>query len=282
MPATCWSSSMTATTAPRWRRRMRRWPANEATLANLDATRRLQEAMIAQARGRARCGRGRGRARTVRRRALPRAGLGPVRLAAALPAGRCRRQEGACRRCQGARRRSPRRERRLDVIDTQKQQAQAALAAGHCRARPRAAQPRLHRAARADRRHRRQPQRANGRLRHGRARSCISLVPARGLWVDANFKESQLAAHAPRACRRRSRPTCCRAEVFAATSPAWRRRPAPSSACCRPRTRPATSPRSCSGCRCASCSTATLAARPAASRPLGHRRASTSASAEPR
>ncbi len=46
----------------------------------------------------------------------------------------------------------------------------------------------------------------------------LSIIPAHGLWVDANFKEDQLARMRRRASRRRSSPTCCRATCFAATS----------------------------------------------------------------
>jgi multidrug efflux pump subunit AcrA (membrane-fusion protein) len=48
----------------------------------------------------------------------------------------------------------------------------------------------------------------------------ISLVPAHGLWVDANFKESQLAQIRPGDWRPRSRPMCCVDRRFTGTSPA--------------------------------------------------------------
>ena len=80
------------------------------------------------------------------------------------------------------------------------------------------------------------------------------VVPMDKLYIVANFKETQLAKLVPGEkvqdlgrCRRRttnSKAPCRR----------WRRPPARCSRCCRRRTRPATSPRSCSACRCASTS----------------------------
>ncbi len=78
----------------------------------------------------------------------------------------------------------------------------------------------------------------------------LSLVPAHGLWIDANFKENQLAH------MRAGQPVTIVADVlpnhpFRGMSPAWRRRPAHASASCRRRTRPGISLKSCSGCRSA-------------------------------
>ena len=87
-------------------------------------------------------------------------------------------------------------QRRLDVIDTQKQQAQAALAqavADHDLAQLNLGYTEL-----------RAP--IDGTVGNRSARpgayamvgaQLISLVPAHGLWVDANFKESQLARIRP-------------------------------------------------------------------------------------
>ena len=40
------------------------------------------------------------------------------------------------------------------------------------------------------------------------------MVPSRGLWVDANFKEDQLARMRRKVRRWRSAPTCCAGKVF--------------------------------------------------------------------
>ena len=79
----------------------------------------------------------------------------------------------------------------------------------------------------------------------------MALVPLDASYVDANFKETQLADIQPgqkvdvavdASTARWSRAWCHRS----------RRPRARSSRCCRPTTRPAISPRSCSGSRCAS------------------------------
>ena len=76
----------------------------------------------------------------------------------------------------------------------------------------------------------------------------IAVVPLRHVYVIANYKETQLThcalASRPRCASTHSRASCCTAM--------WRpgrRAPGRSSRCCRPTTRPATSPRWCSGCR---------------------------------
>ena len=176
---------------------------------------------------------------------------------AALAAGGRGLSEGAGGRCQGARGVEAA-QRQLDVIDTQKQQTEAALA-GAIADRDTAQLNVGYTELRAP---------IDGTIGNRSARNgayasvgaqFISLVPAHGLWVDANFKESQLAhmraGHAGddrgRRAAGRSVPWPCRR--------AWRRRPVPCSACCRRRMPPATSPRSCSACRCACCSMATRA-----------------------
>jgi membrane fusion protein (multidrug efflux system) len=83
----------------------------------------------------------------------------------------------------------------------------------------------------------------------------MSIVPARGLWIDANFKESQLASFRPGMAATVEADAVPGRRNSTAMSPASRRPPARSSACCRPRTPRATSPRSSSAFRCASCST---------------------------
>jgi membrane fusion protein (multidrug efflux system) len=121
--------------------------AQRATLANLDATGRLQEAMIAQAEAEV----------AAAEAEVARSGF----------------------------------ERRLDVIDTQKQQTQAALTqavADQELARLNLGYTELHAPI-------------DGVIGNRSARvgayatlgaQLLSLVPAHGLWIDANFKESQL------------------------------------------------------------------------------------------
>ena len=58
----------------------------------------------------------------------------------------------------------------------------------------------------------------------------MSVIPAHGLWVDANFKEDQLARMRPGQPATRRRPMCCRARCSTATSRASRRGPARCSA----------------------------------------------------
>ena len=100
----------------------------QATLANLEATRRLQQALIAEAAGRDR--RRRRRDRPCPRRSGP---LAPARRPMPPPPSRPSQkgdadlQGSARRRRQGAGGASMRRERQLEVIDTQKQQTRAAL-----------------------------------------------------------------------------------------------------------------------------------------------------------
>ena len=77
------------------------------------------------------------------------------------------------------------------------------------------------------------------------------------------------AAARARRCRSRSTPSRPRAST--ARSRASRRPPARCSACCRPTTPPATSPRSCSACRCASACRPTSPSRPAAPGHVGGR-----------
>jgi membrane fusion protein (multidrug efflux system) len=79
----------------------------------------------------------------------------------------------------------------------------------------------------------------------------MSVVADTGVWVTANYKETQLHdVRVGRSSRSTSTPTAAR------RSRAWSRasapRPGRASRCCRPTTRRATSPRSCSASRCAS------------------------------
>ena len=79
-----------------------------------------------------------------------------------------------------------------------------------------------------------------------------SLVPLEAVYIDANFKETQVAQLQPGQPVAISGRRACRAGRSRARWRASRRPPARCSRCCRPTTPPATSPRSCSACRCAS------------------------------
>jgi membrane fusion protein, multidrug efflux system len=165
--------------------------AQEATLANLDATRRLQESMIAQAEAGV----------TAADAEVARSRFDVVRysrLASDQYASLQRFQQAdadnkkAIAAVEKARAALAAARRRLDVIDTHKQQARAALdqAIAECDlARLNLGYTEL-----------RAP--IDGIVGNRSARNgayamvgaqLISLVPAHGLWVDANFKESQLA-----------------------------------------------------------------------------------------
>jgi membrane fusion protein, multidrug efflux system len=169
--------------------------AKEAGLANLDATRRLQESMIAQAEAEldsAEAEVARSRSDVERYR----------RLASDQYASLQRFQQAdadnrkAIASADKARAALAAAQRRLDVIDTQKQEIQATLAqavADHDLAQLNLGFTEL-----------RAP--IDGTVGNRSARAgayatvggqLISLVPARGLWVDANFKESQLARIRP-------------------------------------------------------------------------------------
>ena len=81
----------------------------------------------------------------------------------------------------------------------------------------------------------------------------MAIVPLDQVWVDANFKEPQLAAMRVGQPVHAQSPTSTAARSsITARSPASAPAPARRSRCCRRRTRPATGSRSCSACRCAS------------------------------
>jgi membrane fusion protein (multidrug efflux system) len=164
--------------------------AQEATLANLDATRRLQESMIAQAEAEV----------TAADAEVARSRFDVVRysrLASDQYASLQRFQQAdadnkkAIATVKKARAAVAAARRRIDVIDTQKQQAQAALdqaIAERDLARLNLGYTEL-----------RAPIEGvvgNRSARNGAyamvGAQLISLVPTHGLWVDANFKESQL------------------------------------------------------------------------------------------
>ena len=79
-------------------------------------------------------------------------------------------------------------------------------------------------------------------------RPLLTLVPLASVYIEANFRETQLPGSGPgRQCPSRSTP--CRASPWRAGSTASARPAAPPSRPSRRTTRPATSPRSCSACR---------------------------------
>ncbi len=169
--------------------------AQRAALANLDATRHLQEAMVTEAKA----------GIDASEAEVARSEFDLVRyrrLASNEFASRQRLQQADADQKQAkagadkARATLAAAERRLLVIDTQKQAAQAALAealAGRKIAELNLGYTEI-----------RAP--IDGTVGNRSARSgafasvgaqLMSLVPARGLWVDANFKESQLALMRP-------------------------------------------------------------------------------------
>jgi membrane fusion protein (multidrug efflux system) len=169
--------------------------AEQATLANLDATRRLQEAMIAQAEAEV----------AAADAEVDRSGFDVVRyrqLASSEFASAQRLQQADADHKKGiaaaakARAAVEAAQRQLDVIDTQKQEAEAALA--EAIAERDLAQLNLgYTELRAP---------IDGTIGNRSARAgafatvgaqLMSVVPAQGLWVDANFKESQLAHMQP-------------------------------------------------------------------------------------
>ncbi|MBV8591562.1 MAG: HlyD family secretion protein, partial [Acetobacteraceae bacterium] len=162
-----------------------------ATLANLDATRRLQEATIAQAQAELA-----GTAAEITRskydvdryRALSHDQFASEQRFQQADAD-YRKALAADTKARAALEAAL---RKLEVIDTQKQQTQAALA-GAIADRDTAQLNLGYTELRAP---------ADGTVGNRSARPCayatvgaqlISLVPARGLWVDANFKENQIA-----------------------------------------------------------------------------------------
>jgi membrane fusion protein (multidrug efflux system) len=165
--------------------------AQEATLANLDATRRLQESMIAQAEAEvatADAEVARSRFDVVRYSRLASDQYASIQRFQQADADN-KKAIAAVAKAQAALAAA---RRRLDVIDTRKQQTQAAL--DQAIAERELAQLNLgYTEVRAP---------IDGVVGNRSARNgayamvgaqLISLVPAHGLWVDANFKESQLA-----------------------------------------------------------------------------------------
>ncbi|WP_199902794.1 HlyD family secretion protein [Azospirillum sp. B4] len=165
--------------------------AQEATLANLDAQRRLQQAVINQAAagvGAAKAETDRARYDQDRYRALSATAAASVQAfekADAAYKQAVANGEKATATLQAA-------QRQTDVIDTQKRQAEAALA-GAIADRDTAQLNLSYTELRAP---------IDGTVGNRSARpgayatvgaQLIAIVPAQGLWVDANFKENQIA-----------------------------------------------------------------------------------------
>ena len=166
--------------------------AQRATLANLDATRRLQLAVIAQARASITAAEAevkRSHEDEVRFRDLSAHSAASIQVYQKAEAD----YKEALAQDQKSRAAADAAERQLEVIDTQKRQTEAALAEADASvdlARLNLSYTEL-----------RAPIAGvvgNRSARTGAYASIgtqlISLVPAQGLWVDANFKESQLAS----------------------------------------------------------------------------------------
>ena len=163
----------------------------QATLANLDATRRLQEAVIAQAQAELSATAAeitRAKYDVDRYRSLAHDQFGSLQRFQQADAD----YQKALAADQRSRAALEAAQRQLDVIDTQKQQTQAALA-GAVADRESAQLNLGYTELRAP---------IDGTVGNRSARTgayatvgaqLISLVPTNGLWVDANFKENQLA-----------------------------------------------------------------------------------------
>ncbi len=169
--------------------------AQRATLANLDATRRLQSAIIAQARAGVAASDAevtRARDDQVRFRDLSAHSAASIQVFQKADAD----YKQALAQGQRTRAALDAAERQLDVIDTQKRQTEAALGeavAGADLARLNVGYTEL-----------RAPLAGvvgNRSARTGAFASVgtqlVSIVPSQGLWIDANFKESQLARMQP-------------------------------------------------------------------------------------
>ncbi len=167
----------------------------QATLANLDATRRLQQSLIAQAQAGIAAADAeivRAHDDQVRFRELSAHAAASIQTSQKADADYKQAQAAGDR----ARATAEAAVRQLDVIDTQKRQAEAALA-GAVADRDTARLNLGYTELRAP---------VDGTVGNRSARvgayatvgaQLISIVPARGLWVDANFKENQLARLKP-------------------------------------------------------------------------------------
>ena len=165
--------------------------AQRANLANLDATRHLQESVIAQARARVSASDAevtRAHDDDVRFRDLSAHAAASIQVSQKAQAD----YKQALAQGQGVRAALEGAERQLDVIDTQKRQTEAAIAealatedlaklnVGYTELRSPIAGVVGNRSARA------------GSFA-AVGTQLISIIPADGLWIDANFKESQIS-----------------------------------------------------------------------------------------
>jgi membrane fusion protein (multidrug efflux system) len=166
--------------------------AQQAALANLDAHRQLQEAVVAQAQAAilaASAAETRDRADQERMRILSASAIASVQSFQHADAALKASQAGT----QQARAAFDAAQRQLDVIASEKRQAEAALS-GAIADRDTAKLNLGYTELRAP---------IDGTIGNRSAQigsyatigaQLLSIIPARGLWVDANFKESQLAA----------------------------------------------------------------------------------------
>ncbi|AOY99553.1 hemolysin D [Cupriavidus sp. USMAHM13] len=169
--------------------------SEQALLANLDARARLQEAVIAEARaGVAAADAETARSRDDQARYASLVAKSAVSVQSSQKADADYKQSLA--NSQKAKASVEAAQRQLEVIATQKQQAQAALAQA-------AAERDL---ARLNLQYTELRAPIDGTIGNRRARvgayaasgsQLLSIVPARGLWIDANFKEGQLARMRP-------------------------------------------------------------------------------------
>jgi membrane fusion protein (multidrug efflux system) len=165
--------------------------AQRAGLANLDATRRLQQSVIAQARARVAASDAevrRAHDDDVRFRDLAAHAAASIQVSQKAEAD----YKQAVAQSQGVRAALEGAQRQLDVIDTQKRQTEAAIAearaaadlatlnVGYTELRAPIAGVVGNRSAR------------NGSFA-AVGTQLISIIPADGLWIDANFKESQIS-----------------------------------------------------------------------------------------
>ena len=153
----------------------------------------------------------------------------------------------------------------LGVLRSQRQEEAARAAAGAGQSRARQERSRQHGHPRAGLRGRRQSRRAGRAIRQTRHRTAVAGAAAARL-CHRQFQGDAADPDAAGAARRGLGRRLSRPPARPAGSTASRRRAAPSSACCRPTTPPAISPRSCSACRCGSPCRAT-ARSPALLRP---------------
>ena len=136
----------------------------------------------------------------------------------------------------------------VEVTKAQQAEARAQLTELQSQLAKARARSRLYLGSRAGRRHLRQPPRQFRRFHPGRAAARQCRAAQRRLH-RRQLQGNPAQADPSRPARRPSRSTLMAIASSPASSTASRRRRARCSRCCRLTTRPATSPRSCSGCR---------------------------------